>query len=101
MAYITYSPSEYILSKKTTAERLEAVELLIDTYIASMADSVSGAGNNISEYWLDDSQVKIKTVYRSIEDIKAGLHALEVMRNKYLSQLTGRQKVCKDIRTFR
>jgi hypothetical protein len=93
--------TEYLTSKQTLAERIRAIEALIDTALLSMADSVNGAGFNISTYELDDGQVKIKTGYRSIDDVSRGIAALETMKVRYENRLYGRSVVLRDVNSFR
>jgi len=65
-----YSISDYLLSRSTNEARLAAIEILIDKALLLTLETVEGASGNISEYWLDDSQVKIKTSTRSKSDNK-------------------------------
>jgi len=101
MSYIEYTITEFLQSKTTTAARLEAIEICIDKAILLMSEHIDGIGGGIEEYQVDDSQIKIKTRYRSIKDIEASISALEKMRNRYLNQVKGRQVIMKDIRTFK
>lgn len=61
-----------------------------------MADTAAGIGGNVSMYELDDGQVRIKTGYRSVEDVTKGITALETMRQMYLNRLNGRATVLVD-----
>lgn len=101
MSSYTYTIPEFIQSKQTAAERLEAVEICIDKAILMLGEVFDGVGGTIQEYQIDDSQVKIKTVYRSIKEVEAQISALERMRNRYLNQLKGRAFIMKDRRTFK
>lgn len=51
----------------------------IDAIIAVLEDSeLNGAANgDVSEYWLDDGQTKIKTVFRDPEAIERAILALQ------------------------
>lgn len=93
--------SDYLVTKQSLWDRIAAIDLLIEKGILLMADTISGVGGNISAYELDDGQVKIKTNYRSIEDVESGLKALERMKNLYMNQLNGRSTVLRDHKTFR
>lgn len=92
--------SEYLESKLTLADRIRAIDVLIDKAILSMGDTVNGVGGNISTYELDDGQVKIKTGYRSISEVEAGIKSLERMKNLYINKLYGRSVQLRDINTF-
>ncbi|MBB6236502.1 hypothetical protein HDC90_001114 [Pedobacter sp. AK013] len=96
-----YTVVEYLRSKKTLAERIAALDDIISNAILLLAETTSGAGANISSYELNDSQVQIKTGYRSIEDVTVSISALERTRNLYLNQLKGRSIVLQDKRTFK
>lgn len=101
MAYSEYTISSYIQSKCTLAERIEAIDLMISNAIALMGDTIDGSGGNIAMYELDDQQVRIKTTYRSIEDVEKGITALERMKQRYINQYNGRAFVLQDRGTFR
>lgn len=94
------SISAYLASKKVGLERIKAIELLIDAMILSLADYTSGSGSTISEYQLDDGQVKIKTGYRSLSEVSAGVTSLERMKQMYINQYNGRCTVLKDSKSF-
>lgn len=93
--------SQYLDSKKVLYDRIIAIDALIDQTILLLGDTISGAGGNIESYELDDGQVKIKTGYRSITDVQAGLKALEQMKNLYVNKYNGRVTVLRDVSTFR
>lgn len=92
--------STYILSKPAGLQRIKAIEALIDIMIASIADHASGSGATVSEYQLDDGQVKLKTGYRSLSEVSAGVQALEKMKQMYVNQYNGRSVILKDVKTF-
>ena len=98
---VEYTITGYLQSRVTLSSRIEAIDLLITNAILLMGDTISGAGGNISSYELDDGQVKIKTMYRSIGDVEAGIKALERMKQLYINQLNGRSCVLRDKRTYR
>lgn len=93
--------SVYLESLQTMYDRMQALDALIDQAILKMADNINGAPANISYYELDDGQVRIKTNYRSMEDLAKGLKALETMKNMYLNRAHGRVSVLQDRRTIR
>ena len=55
----------------------------------------------ISEYQLDDGQVKIRTAYRSIKEVEDGILALERMKHLYLNRLNGRITILRDEKSYR
>lgn len=93
--------SAYLVTKKTLIDRIRALEELIDLTILSLADHISGSGTTISEYQLDDGQVKIKTGYRSLTEVSNGLKNLEHIKQLYTNQLNGRSVVLRDMKSFR
>ena len=101
MACIYNSFSEYLSTFKTVSDRIMAYDLLIDTLLMSVADHSKEVGVNIAEYQLDDGQVKIKTNYRSIQEIQSGINALEKSKQMWLNRLQGRVVVLKDVNSFR
>ncbi len=90
----------YLESKLVLADRIRAIDALIDKSILSISEAVDGVGANISTYELDDGQVKIKTGYRSVADIEAGIKSLERMKNLYINKLYGRGVQLRDANTF-
>ena len=88
---ITYTVSEYIQSKSSIARRITAIETLIDQMYAEMGDAIGNAG--VAEYQLDDGQMKIRTNYRSVDQITKGIHALETQLQMYLNRYNGRATI--------
>ena len=99
--FTEYTIAEFLDSKTTLEERISAIDILIDKAILLMADTVGGAGGNIASYELDDGQVRIKTMYRSISEVNSGIDALERMKIRYINRLYGRSVVLRDKSTFR
>jgi len=93
--------SDYLRSKSTLQTRITAIEAIIDNSLLLLADTTSGAGGNIAYYEMDDDQVRVKTGYRSIQDVSSGLDALEKIKQRYINQLYGRAVVLQDKSTFR
>jgi len=82
--------STFLESFPTMVQRMQALDALIDQAILKMADNIDGAPANISYYEHDDGQVRIKTNYRSMDDLAKGIKALESLKIMYLSRLRGR-----------
>lgn len=91
----------YLESKTTLKARVEAIDLLIDKMILKTTESVDTDKASVSEYWLDDGQMKVKTAYRSLEDIFASIATLERTKQIYLNRLNGRGFVLRDARGLR
>lgn len=75
----------------------------IDAIITALeAAALKGAATgNFSEYSLDDGQTKIRTAYRSVEDIARSITAFETIRQRYINQLNGRHVRLVDSKNFR
>lgn len=78
----------YIDSKSSIREKITAIDAIIDALFLAAADAASNEG--ITEYWLDDGQTKIKTVYRSAESVFKGINAFQQLRQTYINRLNGR-----------
>lgn len=96
-----FTPVQYINSFKKTRERIEAIDLLIDSMMANMTLAIAGEGSITKMYEYDDGQVKVKTEYRSIDEIKVGIDQLEQLKQMYLNRLTGRVINLRDVRGLR
>lgn len=85
------SISEYLGTKTSITARIEAIDSLIDSILLKIADTVGNV--DISEYQMDDGQMKVRTSYRSPQDAIKGIEALEKIKQMYLNQLNGRVTV--------
>ena len=76
-----------------SAADLKAKIARIDTIITALEDSAleSAANQNFEEYQLDDGQSRIRTNYRSTEDIFKSINGFEKLRQQYINRLLGRQ----------
>lgn len=81
----------YIQSAADDYARLQRIESIIVALELQMLSST--ANEPIQEYSLDDGQVKIRTMYRSIESMQKGIFVLEQMKNRLLNSLNGHQIV--------
>lgn len=98
MSYTYNTISLYLESKTSVLERIKAIEILIDAMSLKIGDVASGQNSIISEYWMDDGQMKVKTVYRSLADVEAGISALEKLKQRYVNKYNGRDFVLRDVR---
>lgn len=90
MEPVTYDSCDiYIQSVPKARQRLARLEAVIDALEASL---LKGAGKaNFSEYWMDDGQTKIKTVYRNANDVIAAIENIEKLRQIYINRINGRR----------
>ena len=74
-----------------TANSLKQKVACIDDVINGLLNSALKAVENedISEYWLDDGQTKIKTVYRSAEEVMKSIRGFERVKQMYLNRING------------
>lgn len=82
------SSAIYIDCATTVREKIARIDAII-TALETTALKAAAAGN-LSEYWLDDGQTKIKTVYRNPAEVEASISAFEKIRQRYINQLNGR-----------
>lgn len=98
---IYYTIVDYLECKLTLWERIDAIDLLIDKMILQIGAAIDDGVAVTSEYSLDDGQIKLKAVNRSVTDVQAQVKALETMKQMYVNRLNGRQTVLRDISTLR
>lgn len=89
MSGVTYDSADIFIQSATT---LEAKIAKIDAIITALEDvALTAAGNdNISEYELNDGQVKIKTAYRGAAAVLKSIMDFEKIRQMYVNRLNGR-----------
>lgn len=60
----------------------------LDQVISALLDMslTAAATGNFSEYSLDDGQTKIKTVYRSMDEVVASIKSFEGLKSIYVAQ---------------
>jgi len=79
----------YVESRTSLVAKIQAIENIEAAILIAILDQASGAGVGIAMYELDDGQVRIKTNYRSSQDITAALNALNLVKQRYIRQLQG------------
>lgn len=94
-----YDSADIYLESKTTARaKIAAIEAIINALLASAAKAA--AGENITEYWLDDGQTKIKTIRRSSKEIEGSIAAFTRLKQLYINQVNGRVMRLVDSKNF-
>lgn len=81
------SAGQYIESNTSLAAKITAIDAIISALLTAAAGAAAKDG--IQEYWLDDGQTKIKTIYKGVDQIFASITAFKRLRNEYLELLTG------------
>lgn len=93
--------SEYIALKPDYTSKILAIDVLIDKMLLSIAEqSAGGSLSGISEYQLDDGQIKIRTAYTSISMVESGITSLERLKQMYINRMTGRTVILRDVNSF-
>lgn len=83
--------SQYIECKPTLFDKIKAINLLIDAMELKMLDVTDSVAYD--EYQMDDGQMKVRTKYRSVKDVMAGINGLEQLKQRYVNRYNGRVTV--------
>lgn len=88
----------YIRSAADLQEKIRR----IDVIIASLEDTALQAalGDDQKEYWLDDGQMRTKVVRNGASGIAKSITAMEIIRQRYVNKLNGRQVRLVDGKNF-
>lgn len=77
---MTYeSAYEYIDSSTTIQEKITKIDQVINALYDTAIKSASN--DNISEYWLNDGQTQIKTVYKGTDQVMKSIKDFEMLRD--------------------
>ena len=57
-----------------------------------------GSAATVDEFSLDDGQMRVRTKYRSIADVEAGIKSLLRLKSHYVNQYNGNITVLRDVR---
>lgn len=96
--FMSYTIKEYIESKADLYDKICAIEALINSMIASMADAIDVSGT--ASYSMDDGQMKVTTQYRSVTDINMGILQLEKMKQMYVNRYNGRVTILRGRKNY-
>lgn len=88
----------YIESKTDARAKITAIDAIIDQLLLTAAKAA--LSEDVTEYWLDDGQTKIKTTRRSVESITKSIAGLRALKNEYMNQLNGRVVTLRDSKNF-
>lgn len=78
----------YIDGATSLCDKITRIDAIIDALMTTALKSA--ADDNISEYWLDDGQSKIKTVYKGTDKVFESIRSFEKIKQIYVNQLNGR-----------
>lgn len=79
------SEFQYIQSCQTLKGKIDAIDQVIEVLQGTMLSAA--ANNDVSEYWLNDGQTQIKTIYRGTDAVMKSIFALEKLREFYSAKL--------------
>jgi len=77
----------FINSRTNSAEKLKAIDLIIDA-LYTLAASAAGK-DDVEEYSLDDGQTKIRTKFRGLTSITKAILSFEQLRSMHFNRLNG------------
>jgi peptidyl-tRNA hydrolase len=82
-----YCESDYIESKTSLRAKIASIDAIILALMTSALKAATKDG--IQEYWLDDGQTKIKTIYKGVDQIWASINNFKRLKIEYQEQLSG------------
>lgn len=83
--------SEYIESRTTLASKIQAYDRIIAGLEATMLTAIESG--HIKQYEFDDGMMKVRTEYRSVNDIANAMNGFEKLRQIYINRYNGRVTV--------
>ena len=78
----------YIQGASKLCDKIVRIDAIIDAL--EDVSLKAAATDNIEEYWLDDGQSKIRTMYKGADDVAKSIHQYEKIRTRYVNRLNGR-----------
>lgn len=79
---------QYIECKSKLIGKVATYDILIESMESALLEAtVSG---HLSEYEMDDSMMRVRTRYRSINDMQNALNGLRRIRQDYINKINGR-----------
>lgn len=88
----------YLQSKTDAKSKIIAIDAIIDQLLLTAAKGA--LAEDVTEYWLDDGQSKIKTVRRGVAAITKSIEELEKLKQLYINRINGRVFVLRDSKNF-
>lgn len=93
------SEREYIMSCSDVRAKITAIDAIIDALLITAA--TASTDDNINEYWLNDGQTQIKTIYKGAHAIERSIQSFERLKQMYVNRLQGRVMVAMDRQNFK
>lgn len=86
---VTYDSAAVYVDKCSTLEaKVIAIDAIIDALFLTALKAA--AGENISQYSLNDGQVIISTTYKTAADVQKSINSFEQLRQMYINRINGR-----------
>jgi len=85
--------AQYIECKSSLLDKIKSINNLISAMELKILDVTESAAYD--EYQMDDGQMKVRTKYRSVKDVMAGINGLEQLKQRYVNRYNGRITVMK------
>lgn len=82
---------QYVECKSKIIGKIATYDILIESMEAALLEATTSG--HISQYEMDDGQMKVRTNYRSINDVNNALKGLIRMRQYYINKYNGRVTV--------
>lgn len=82
---------QYVECKSKLIGKVATYDILIEGMETAILEATTSG--HISEYEMDDGQMKVRTRYRSINDMQNALNGLIKMRQYYINKYNGRVTV--------
>lgn len=80
----------YIQSATSLSAKIERIDEIITALETACLEAAANPGQStFTEYQLDTGQNKIRTAYRSFEEMSKGILAFQRIKNMYVNQLNG------------
>jgi hypothetical protein len=95
---VYYSASDYVAEAESYQEKITRIDNVISVMESTLLKAAETG--HISEYSLDDTQTKIKTVYRSPDEVLKSIRALESLKTLYKNRINGRTIRLVDSKNF-
>ena len=83
--------TQYLENPDVTLSKIQRYDALIDALELQIISNVENS--SFEELQMEDGQMKIRSRYRSMREMEAGLKALEQARQRYINRYNGRVSV--------
>ena len=78
----------YLKSCTTINDQIAAIDAIIAQLLIIAAQAA--LNNDVEEYWMNNGQTQIKTIYRGADRTAASIQVFKKLRNDLINQKTGR-----------